>query len=505
MRDSFIAVDAATDLRAHARNLRQWWDATFTGAPVRGQVRPVIARSWSRMTGAGLHPAHLRPRPALDADALAAARSSSPLRHALPALRHHLGGIAEEAQHIVVVCDAVGGILWLEGHPRVVEGAEGITFRPGMLWTEDSAGTNAIGTALAIQHPVQIFSAEHFLVEQHLWWCSAAPLHDPTTGQLLGVVDVSGPVWTAHPYSLTLVTAAARIAGDVLHARHLAQDNGLRASYLERVRRSRGGASALVDAQGRVLLALPGAWLSGTVVPPAAPGRTRLVAGPEVEAEPLGAQAWVLWKIDDGRPGRPPARPARVDLRVLGRHGHTVSIDGAPPHELSLRQAEALVLLALYPDGLSAEQLTLHLYGDAGKPVTTRALMSRLRSLLGGCLRARPYRLAADVHADVLEVSALLEAGEPTRALARYRGPLLLESDVVRITELRDELAAALRRAALAGSPDVMWAWLGTEHGREDPDAMEAFLAVAATDDPRRDAIAARLRGLLHRWDEDAL
>jgi hypothetical protein len=194
-----------------------------------------------------------------------------------------------------------------------------------------------------------------------------------------------------------------------------------------------------------------------------------------------------------------------VELRVLGRHGHTVSIDGAPPHGLSLRQAEALVLLALYPDGLSAEQLTLHLYGDAGKPVTTRALMSRLRSLLGGCLRARPYRLAADVHADVLEVSALLEAGEPTRALARYRGPLLLESDVVRITELRDELAAALRRAALAGSPDVMWAWLGTEHGRDDPVAMEAFLAAAAPDDPRRDAIAARLRGLRHRWDDDAL
>ena len=32
-----------------------------------------------------------------------------------------------------------------------------------MLWTEDSAGTNAIGTALAIDHAVQIFSAEHFL------------------------------------------------------------------------------------------------------------------------------------------------------------------------------------------------------------------------------------------------------------------------------------------------------------------------------------------------------
>jgi hypothetical protein len=147
-----------------------------------------------------------------------------------------------------------------------------------------------------------------------------------------------------------------------------------------------------------------------------------------------------------------------VELRVLGRHGHTVSIDGAPPHGLSLRQAEALVLLALYPDGLSAEQLTLHLYGDAGKPVTTRALMSRLRSLLAGCLRARPYRLAADVHADVLEVFALLEAGEPARALARYRGPLLLESEVVRIAELRDELAAARRWPARPTSCGRGWA-----------------------------------------------
>jgi hypothetical protein len=505
MGDSLIAVDAATDLRAHARNLRQWWDATFTGAPAHGDVRPVIARSWSRMTRAGLDPARLRPRPALDADALATAQASSPLLPALPSLRRHLGGIAEDARHIMVVCDAAGRILWLEGHPRVVEAAQGITFRPGMLWTERSAGTNAIGTALAIQRPVQIFSAEHFLPEQHPWWCSAAPLHDPVTGNPLGVVDVSGPDWTAHPYSLTLVTAAARIAGDVLRGRRLAQDERLRAIYLERVRRSRGGSSALIDADGRVLHALPGAWLSGTVAPPAVPGRVRLATGVEVEAEPLDAGAWVLWRIDTGQSPRTPTRRTRLELRVLGRHGHTVRIDGAPPHELSLRQAEALVLLAMYPEGLSAEQLTVHLYGDAGKPVTTRALMSRLRTLLGGCLRARPYRLAADVDADVLEVSALLEAGEATRALARYRGPLLVESEVVRIAERRDELAVAVRRAALDGTPDAMWAWLDTDHGREDPDAMEAFLAAATRDDPRRDAIATRLNALRHRWESGAV
>ena len=72
-----------------------------------------------------------------------------------------------------MICDGAGRILWLEGHPGVKEDAEDrIRFTEGMLWTEDSAGTNAIGTALAIDHAVQIFSAEHFLAEQHAWWCS---------------------------------------------------------------------------------------------------------------------------------------------------------------------------------------------------------------------------------------------------------------------------------------------------------------------------------------------
>jgi hypothetical protein len=353
------------------------------------------------MTSAGLDPARLRPRPALDADGLATARSSSPLLHALPALRRHLGGIAEDAEHIMVICDAVGRILWLEGHPRVVEGAQSITFRPGMLWTEDSAGTNAIGTALAIQHPVQIFSAEHFLPEQHPWWCSAAPLHDPLTGELLGVVDVSGPDRTAHPYSLTLVTAAARIAGDVLGERHLAHDERLRVIYLERVSRSRGGFSALVDRDGRVLHALPDRWLSGTVAPPAAPGRVRL-AGVEVEAEPLDGEAWVVWRTDDRLARTSPARRTQLELRVLGRYGHTVSIDSAPAHGLSLRHAEALTLLALSRWGWLAPMSVGVVKGcpvEQEQHGQQHGRLSRRGLVAAGTLAVRVASNTIDVHA----------------------------------------------------------------------------------------------------------
>jgi hypothetical protein len=502
MRDAFLAVDAATDLRAHARDLRRWWDATFSGTTAAPPVRPVIARSWSRMTGAGLDPERLRPRSALATDALADVRASSPLRATLPALRHHLGTIADDAEHVMVLCDAMGRILWLEGHPRVLEQAKGITFEPGMLWTEHSAGTNAIGTALAIDHPVQVFSAEHFLPEQHPWWCSAAPLHDPVTGDLLGVIDVSGPQRTAHPYSLTLVTAATRIAEAVLHERRLERDNSLRQTYLDRIRRSRGASSALIDECGRVLLAMPASWVSGVVDTPHAPGRVRLPSGGVAEAEPLGDGAWVLWGVDSGTVGPTPQRP-RLHLRLLGRHGHTVAVGEAAPRSLSLRQAEAVALLVLHPEGMTAKQLTLHLYGDEGKPVSVRALMSRLRTLLGGCLSARPYRLDADVDADVHEVTALLAAGEVTRALARYRGPLLADSEVERIVAARDELAAATRRAALDAGGDALWMWLDSDHGRDDVEAVHRFARAAEPDDPRRDAAAARLR-LLEAADPPA-
>ncbi|HSD77490.1 MAG TPA: GAF domain-containing protein, partial [Solirubrobacteraceae bacterium] len=233
MRNPFVAVDTATDLRARAQALRRSWESTMGGGPSAG-VRPVIERSWRRLTDAGLDPGHLHPRRAFEAAALDDVRAASPLRHVMGLLRGCLGRFADDAEHVMVVVDATGRILWIEGHPGVRGRAEAITFREGMEWTEDSAGTNAIGTALAIEHAVQVFSAEHFLPEQHEWWCSAAPVHDPVTRELLGIVDLSGPLRTAHPHSLALVVAAAGMAEEALSLRRAAEDERLRRAFLER-------------------------------------------------------------------------------------------------------------------------------------------------------------------------------------------------------------------------------------------------------------------------------
>jgi hypothetical protein len=432
--DDFVAVGTATDLRSHATELRRRWETSLGLGRPRG-VRSVIADSWTRMLGEGIEPDRLEPTRVLDEDGLAAAREACPLGTVLDDLRGCLGGLTEDAEHILVVGDAAGRLLWIEGHERVLDQARTIDFVPGMSWVESSAGTNAIGTALAIDHAVQIFSAEHFLTEQHPWWCSAAPIHDPMTGALVGVVDLSGPQRTAHPHSLWLVTAAAAMAEQSLRNR-----------------------AEVADAR-------------------------------RAEAH------------DD----RPRYRPASVPrdrgrLQLLASHDPVFEVSGFGRCRLSPRQAEALALLALHPAGLTAEQLTVHLYGDDGNPVTTRALLSRLRESLGDLVDTRPYRLAEGITVDLHLVRRLLLAGEGRKALAMYSGPLLETSEVPTIRAAREEIDLAVRDVAMRGGPNELWRWLDTPTGQGDLAAVERFLRYAPEDDPRRPLARSRRTAIQDAW-----
>ncbi len=127
----------------------------------------------------------------------------------MPILRGLLDDVGDE-DHVALVCDADGSLLWLDGRPALVERAREVHLELGSVWSEAAAGTNAMGTALAEHHAVQVFSAEHFAAPVHSWTCSAAPVHDPATGAVLGVIDLTGELATAHPHSLAVVSLAAK-------------------------------------------------------------------------------------------------------------------------------------------------------------------------------------------------------------------------------------------------------------------------------------------------------
>lgn len=113
----------------------------------------------------------------------------------------------EGSGFIIVLTDKNGCILHLTGDPDTVEAAAGLNMVVGAFMNESSIGTNAMGTAISEDSPVQVSASEHFITAYHRWTCSAAPIHDDT-GHIVGTVNLTGGRELVHPHTLGLVVAA---------------------------------------------------------------------------------------------------------------------------------------------------------------------------------------------------------------------------------------------------------------------------------------------------------
>lgn len=170
-------------------------------------IRPVVAESWRRSLATGVDPDRDGGLASAVTLSLAQMRDSHPLASALPVIRRLLVDDAVDSGVVVAVSAADGTLLWVEGDPTACRKAEAMNFVPGTDWSERSAGTNAPGTALALDREIQIRSSEHFSRVAQPWSCTAAPVHDPTTGLLLGAIDLTGGTEVATSQTLALVRA----------------------------------------------------------------------------------------------------------------------------------------------------------------------------------------------------------------------------------------------------------------------------------------------------------
>jgi hypothetical protein len=209
--DAWVALEPGADPAERLAVLRRAYDAYLTAGRVERPVRSVVAESWRRSARAHVSPDGTT-GVELDADELGAYRESHPLARVMPLVRELMGAYAKDGEHLVAVCDAHGRLLWVEGPPATRSMASRMNFVPGARWAEAVAGTNAPGTAIKVDRPVQVFAAEHYRRPVQAWTCAAAPIHDPSTGRLLGAVDITGGDRLAHPHSLAFVGAVARAA-----------------------------------------------------------------------------------------------------------------------------------------------------------------------------------------------------------------------------------------------------------------------------------------------------
>lgn len=213
--EDWAAIYATADRRSRAREIAEARDRVLGGSPstppragADPDVRPVIGRSWQRSLAAGVDPDHGLAPVRLGSDEVDRRWRDHPLAIAVPILKGLLSDVGD-SEHVALVCDADGSLLWIDGRPAMLEAGREVHLERGSVWSERAAGTNAMGTALAERHPVQVFSAEHYAETVHRWTCSAAPVRDPLSGKVLGVLDLTGELGTAHPHSLAVVTMAA--------------------------------------------------------------------------------------------------------------------------------------------------------------------------------------------------------------------------------------------------------------------------------------------------------
>jgi hypothetical protein len=423
-RDEWVAGDGATPAMTHATHVRQAWER-FVGEGRLETVRTPIADS-SHAGGVDPSRQRIAPLPA-DAEEASARRPAHPLAVAAALIHDCLGPAATAAGGLIVVRDEQGTILWIDGPDGV-----------------------------------RLDAAEHFDEVVQQCTCSAAPVHDPETGRLLGVIDITGTLESVDPFCLGCAVAAARAVE--YHLRWLMNER-----------------------DGRL-------WARHEQQVPPGGGELAFPSGLRAVADRVGGEAAFVVRAVDGQ-SAPVVRP-RLMLRLLRREKARVELDGLPL-PLSPTQIEMLALLAARPGGMTSEELAADLYGDDGRPSTVRVQIFRLRKMLGPWIETTPYRLSIDVDSDVAHVTRLLERGAVREAAQCYDAPLLARSAAPGVVRERDALETWLRQAVMTSNdPATLWAWARSASGCDDLAAWKRLLANLDYNDPRRSRAASRVHAL---------
>lgn len=427
-------------------------------APEIPGLRRLIRESWQRSARLKANPDNPEAPLALDTDELEEYRRQHPLASIMPVIHKLLVQPSHDSGLLVAVGDEVGRLLWVEGDLALRRRAEGMMFVPGADWSEATVGTSAPGTALALGRGIQISGAEHYQRSVHEWSCTAVPFHDPDSGALLGVVDITGKATAVAPHTLSLVEATVAAAQAQLRVERLQ----LAATLASRPARRRNASTASGSRSDRPDSARAGGAGAG------------------------GAREGSLY---------------RNSLQLLGRDQALLSIEGKTV-ALSARHSEILALLSTHPAGLSAEELSVLLYPGDGSTMTLRAEMVRLRKILqqlnpAAVPESRPYKLTMDLVPDSGQVLNCLQRGAHRIALEIYRGAVLPRSEAPGIIDLRDRVSSLMRDAVLTdGSAETLLKYAALPEARDDVGVRTAALKLLPPRSPKRAAVVADLERL---------
>lgn len=244
--------------------VRSAWEDFMSNNGIDLPVRPVVLESWKRSRR---HRAPVSAPVPFVPDAQSLCQNGNP--HA--ELQEIAGPVLDHAQRwlsdthsMLMLTDARGLVLRVSGDSRTIAMGREIGLQQGSFWRESDIGTNAIGTALAMNAPVRIHAFEHFCQQVQRWSCAAAPVRDPRNGRLLGVVDISSPASFASEQNLAHATILAQHIHALLAQQRQQQHQRILQHLLERLPHWQGRPLLALDRHGKILHASMPDALRGT-------------------------------------------------------------------------------------------------------------------------------------------------------------------------------------------------------------------------------------------------
>jgi sigma-54 dependent transcriptional regulator, acetoin dehydrogenase operon transcriptional activator AcoR len=164
-----------------------------------------VAASWRRSASSGVHPHEVASEYYTELDF-----GSRLVRCAQPVLEQ----LSEETADIpmcVALTDNQARILSRhDSNSWIGRILDRVYFAQGFGYAEGAVGTNGVGTVLEFGESVHIVGAEHFVDTLQSFACAGAPIRDPFTGRIEGVLDISCLSQHSTPIMHSLVRSAAR-------------------------------------------------------------------------------------------------------------------------------------------------------------------------------------------------------------------------------------------------------------------------------------------------------
>jgi transcriptional regulator of acetoin/glycerol metabolism len=205
-------------------------------------VPNVVAASWQRSASAGVSNNNLSLHNYEDVDV-----ASRLVRCAQPVIARLSDETADLALSIALT-DSRARILSRTDTSRTIGLLlDKVSLTSGFGYAEHEAGTNGIGTVLESGASVHIQGPEHFVEPLQPFSCAGAPIRDPLTGRVEGVLDITSLAEHSSPLMHSLVRSAANQIERGLLVDHSQCQQALFDTYLRTDARSREAVLAVGD------------------------------------------------------------------------------------------------------------------------------------------------------------------------------------------------------------------------------------------------------------------